>query len=115
MNLTLSIQDILAILGMLGVVTGYYISLRVKIQKIDTSTQLKILELERKIAAEKSVNADWVKDIREMIAQFLCDNKEEHKELQHDTKNIRQGLENIRVSIAELRAIKRTKEYEDET
>lgn len=115
MNLTLSVQEILAILGMLGVVTGYYISLRVKIQKIDTSTQLKILELERQIASEKSVHADWVKDIREMIAQFLCDNKEEHKALQHDTKNIRQGLENIRVSIAELRAMKRTKEYEDET
>lgn len=113
--MVLNIGEIIAILTLIILVVGAWINVRVKIKEIETTMNIKIVQLEARIADQNRSNQTWVKDMKEMITQFLADNKEEHRSISHDVKNIRQSINAVCIKIAELKAIQRVKEYEDES
>jgi len=112
MMVSLSVGEILAFLTLLFAIVGVWINMRVKIQKIETTTTLKILELENKMRERDDSHSEWVNDVKNMIERFLVDNKEEHRAISHDVKNIRQSINAFNVRLAEFRAEDRTKQYD---
>ena len=101
--MNISFSEFLALLAILGSIVTVWVSTKVKIQKIETTMQLKLLELERKICESNDHHNEWVLGMKELINQFLTDNKQEHKDIMHDVKGIRQSLGAINIRLAEIK------------
>lgn len=105
MEHTISISQIIGVSAILIptliAILSVWIGTRIKIQKIETTMNLKLIEIENKMNERDKAHDKWVSEIKLMVATFLSDNKEEHRELSHDTKNIRQslGLVNERLAL----------------
>ena len=95
-ELNLTISEVAGILAFIGGLFSVWVSTKVKIAKIETTMNLKIASIETKIAEYMQANS-------KAIENFLTDNKQEHRELMHDVKNIRQSINGISINIAELR------------
>jgi len=112
--LSFSFSEFLALMAILGSIITVWVSTKVKIQKIETTMQLKILELERKILESNDHHNEWVLGMKEMINQFLTDNKQEHKDIMHDVKGIRQSINAMSIKLAEIRANGRIPQFHQE-
>ena len=102
-DLTLTLTEMVSILIFLLGLVSAWISLRVKITKIETSTNMKLASMEStstlRFAAIESKLAEYIKNNNEQIKSFASDNKEEHRELMHDVKNIRSSINAIFMKI----------------
>jgi len=105
MIISVSVMEILAFTAMMITIISGWVALKVKIQKYETTAQLKFLELEKKIADSNDHHNEWVAGIGRMVDKFLTDNKEEHKELMRDVKEIRQSINEVNITIAGLRHV----------
>ena len=115
MNLmNISFSEFLALIAILSSIVTVWVSTKVRIQKIETTMQLKLLELERKICESNDHHNEWVLGMKEMINQFLTDNKQEHKDIMHDVKGIRQSLNAMNIRLAEIKAFGRIARIADE-
>lgn len=101
MILHLTLTEILAFTGIMITLVSGYVVLKMKIQKIETTSQLKFLEIEAKIMASDKSHDRWVDDIKEMVHKFLTENKEEHGQLIHSVGSMRSSLEFIKIRLAE--------------
>lgn len=106
MEFNISIAEILGVSALLLTIISGWIALRVKIQKIDTTTAIKIVELEHRIADAESRHLCWVEDLKAVIKDYLTDNKEEHREIMHSVNSIRTSIETIKIKLAEIEANK---------
>jgi hypothetical protein len=113
--LSASFSEFLALMAILGSIVTVWVSTKVKIQKIETTMQLKVLELERKIHESNDHHNEWVLGMKEMINQFLTDNRQEHKDIMHDVKGIRQSINAMNVRLAEIKTIGRISHPHEET
>ncbi|MFZ4523498.1 MAG: hypothetical protein ACOYNC_17475 [Bacteroidales bacterium] len=112
--MNISFSEFLALMAILGSIVTVWVSTKVRIQKIETTMQLKLLELERKICESNDHHNEWVLGMKEMINQFLTDNKQEHKDIMHDVKGIRQSLNAMNIRLAEIKAFGRLARLADE-
>ena len=106
MEFTMSTAEILGISALLITIISGWVALRVKIQKIDTTTAIKIVQLEIKIKEVETNHLVWVDDLKCMVKEYLTDNKEEHREIMHSVNSIRTSIESIKIKLAELEATK---------
>ena len=97
----ITIAEVLAFAGVLIAVIAPWIALRVKLQKIETTTNIKFLELEKMIMDSEKRHDEWVDGIKEMAKEFLTNNKEEHREIMHNVGSMRSSLEFIKIKLAE--------------
>jgi outer membrane murein-binding lipoprotein Lpp len=89
------IAVVLSTLALLGGLVSVWVGTNVKIAKIETTVNLKIAALEMSIASYIKSNTD------NMHCSF-ADNKEEHKSLMTDVKEIRASVNQIGLEIAKL-------------
>jgi hypothetical protein len=106
MEFHLTLAEIIAFTIMMITVISAWVALRVKIQKLETTSQLKFLELEEKISTSNDDHDKWVEDMRKMVKEFLTDNKEEHRAIMHSVGSMRNTLEIIKIQIAEQKAVR---------
>lgn len=106
MEFTMSTAEILGISALLITIISGWIALRVKIQKIDTTTAIKIVQLEIKIKEVETSHLVWVDDLKCLIKDYLTDNKDEHREIMHSVNSIRENIETIKIKLAKLEATK---------
>lgn len=99
----ISIAEIIAFLTLMIAILSTWMAFRIKVQKIETTQHLKFLELEKQISDTNNRQNEWVNGIKEMITQFLADNKAEHKDIAHDVKNIRQSINTVNIRLAGFR------------
>lgn len=100
MQISISVSEILAFTALMFSIVGAWVTLRVRIQKLETTTNLKIVEIERQILEAKSSNTDWVHDMKDTINRFLVDNKEEHRTIGTNIEGIKNSIEGINIRLA---------------
>jgi patatin-like phospholipase/acyl hydrolase len=86
-------------------ILSIWIGTRIRIQKIETTVNLKFIEMEKQILESNNHNNEWITGIKQMIDKFLLDNKEEHRELIHDMKNVRTCMGAINEKLAYLKGV----------
>jgi len=100
--MTAGLQDFVLIIGLvisflclLGGVITVWVNTNVKIAKIETLVNIKIAAMELAIAT-------YIKSNTENIHESFAENKEEHKGISKEIKEITITVNEIRVSIAKL-------------
>lgn len=100
--MTAGLQDFVLIIGLvisflclLGGVITVWVNTNVKIAKIETMVNIKIAAMEMSIAT-------YIKTNTENIHESFMDNKEEHKGISKEVKEITITVNEIKISIAKL-------------
>lgn len=101
-EVNLSFSEILAFIVIMGSIVSVWIQVKVKIQKIETTTNIKFLDFERQLADMNTRSKEWMTGAGDALNRFVNENKEEHRELSHDTKNIRNSLQLVNERLAVL-------------
>ena len=94
-EINVTVTEFFTILFALGGVVGVWVGTKVKIAKIETTVTLKFAALELQIASYIKMNSD-------NIHQSFADNKEEHRTLMKDVREMRGSLTDISIEIAKL-------------
>lgn len=101
-EVSLSFSEILAFTVIMGSIVSVWVGVKVKIQKIETTTHIKFVEFERQLSDMDLRSKEWMKGAGDALNRFVNENKEEHRELSHDTKNIRNSLQLVNERLAVL-------------
>lgn len=102
MQINLTMTEIIAIGGLLIAIVSAWITLRVRITKVETTSNLKFLELEKQIHECKNSNRVWIDELKQSLKTFLDDNKGDHREIAGSVEALRDAISDMRVKIAEL-------------
>jgi hypothetical protein len=94
-NIALVITLVISSLALLGGIITVWVNTNVKIARIDTTVTLKIAAIEMSIAA-------YIKSNSESLHSSFAENKEEHKNLILDVKEIRGMVTSIEKEIVKL-------------
>ncbi|MCX6267041.1 MAG: hypothetical protein NTW16_06750 [Bacteroidetes bacterium] len=94
-NFVLIIGLIISFLCLLGGVITVWVNTNVKIAKIETTVNIKIAAMEMSIAG-------YIKSNTENLHESFKENKEEHKTIGSEVKEIRAIVNEINISIAKF-------------
>ncbi|MCX6305530.1 MAG: hypothetical protein NT040_11230 [Bacteroidetes bacterium] len=101
-DLNLSVPEVFAMLLAIAGIVGVWVSVNVRIAKIETTVTLKIAAIEMSIATYIKSNSDNLRINAESVHCSFADNKEEHRAIANDVKEMRRTLGGISVEIAKL-------------
>ena len=94
-NFVLIIGLVISFLCLLGGVITVWVNTNVKIAKIETTVNLKIAAMEMSIAS-------YIKTNTENLHESFSDNKEEHRIIGAEVKEIRSIVHEINIAIVKL-------------
>ena len=94
-NFVLIVGLIISFLCLLGGVITVWVNTNVKIAKIETTVNIKIASMEMSIA-------NYINSNSQNLHDSFADNKEEHRGIGQEVKEIREIVNQINVSIAKL-------------
>ena len=94
-DLNLTLPEVVAIIIALSAFVSVWVSIKVKIARIETTVNLKIAAIELSIAT-------YIQSNSESVHCSFADNKEEHRTLMADVKEIRGSVNQISVEIAKI-------------
>ena len=101
-DLNLSIPEVFGVLLAIAGIVGVWVSVNVRIAKIETTVTLKIAAIEMSIANYIKSNSDAVKSNAINVHDSFIDNKEEHKLIAADVKAIGATVNQISIELARL-------------
>lgn len=119
-NMAFTLEQLIGFSAIIIAVLSAWISMRVRAQKTDAktiaieeSTKLQIIELEKRleikmvelgtrIVAEREFNTQWVTNLKNTIEAVLADNRQEHRDISHDVKGVRQSIQLINLKLTEI-------------
>ncbi len=84
-EISLSLTEILSVLAAIGGVISVWIATSIKIAKLETMVQIKFAAIEAMVSGNMKENSDAIKEM-------IKNNREEHRDIMHDVKNIRQTI-----------------------
>ena len=94
-DFNLTLPEFFGIIVVLASFVSVWVNTKVKIARIETSTNIRIASIEVKIA-------EYIQRNSATMDKFVQDNKDEHREIMHDVKGIRSSIQSLDVKIAEM-------------
>ena len=116
-ELNLSLSELVGIVTLLGAFVTVWINTKVKISRNETLVKLELSRIESKnemeikqletttnlkIAGIEARIGDYIKSSSETMIAFIKENKEDHREIAHDVKNIRQSISAMDIKLAKM-------------
>jgi hypothetical protein len=94
-DLNLTLPEVLGILLASGGLVSIWVSMSIRITRIETTVKIKIASVELSIA-------NYIASNTKNITESFADNKEEHKEIMSEVKEMRGSLHDISITIAKI-------------